>query len=49
MYKCLYCNELTSIPVLVHVIETGDIIPMCSIYCASTLEECHDCIIVDRP
>ena len=54
MYTCLYCNTITDNPVLVHVIDTEDdvksintIIPMCSVGCAKTLEQVHDCIIVD--
>ena len=47
MHTCLYCNAITNKPVLVHIIDIDDkeqdkIIPMCSDYCARTLEEAHD-------
>ena len=44
MYNCLFCNESTKKPILLHVLGTHSlVIPMCSENCAHTLEEIHKC------
>ena len=52
MYTCLYCNTTTDTPIFLHILGTlgykEEIIPMCSDYCAKTLEEVHDCERVEE-
>ena len=48
MYTCLYCNTTTDVPVLVHILGTPEVIPMCSDYCAKTLEEAQDCERIEK-